>query len=67
MFSEDTFDGDLVEAFPGLDLPAKPTDMRMTPDGKKWWIVGQLGEIVQVSRKSSCWHMRAVGVYPAVV
>jgi len=49
--SEDTFDGSLVEAFPGIDLPTKPMDMRMTPDGTKWWIAGQLGEIVEVGQK----------------
>jgi len=50
MFSEDTFDGELVEAFPDVDLPAQPVDMRMTPDGTKWWIVGMEGKIIEVRR-----------------
>jgi len=38
-----------VEAFPGIDLPAQPIDMRMTPDGNKWWIVGMEGQIMEAS------------------
>lgn len=47
------WDGDAVEAFPELDIDntiAQPIDMRMTPDGTKWWIVDMEGEIVEVSK-----------------
>ncbi len=61
MPSEETFDGQLVEAFPDVDLPAQPIDMRMTPDGTKWWIVGMEGEIIEVRRnqKSRCHSFHA--------
>lgn len=49
----DAFSGEgVVKAFPDMsddDLPTQPIDMRMTPDGTKWWVAGLEGEIVEVS------------------
>ncbi|CAN0005800.1 unnamed protein product, partial [Ectocarpus sp. 4 AP-2014] len=49
---DDSFSTDgLVKAFPGLSdssIPDEPVDMRMTPDGSKWWILGLTGQIVEV-------------------
>ncbi|CAM9927960.1 unnamed protein product, partial [Ectocarpus sp. 4 AP-2014] len=49
---DDSFSTDgLVKAFPGLSdssIPDEPVDMRMTPDGSKWWILGLKGQIVEV-------------------
>ena len=60
--AEEAFDGSLVEAFPDIDVPTQPVDMRMTPDGTKWWIVGMEGQIVEASSISLlvriCWSFR---------
>ncbi|CBJ29140.1 conserved unknown protein [Ectocarpus siliculosus] len=49
---DDSFSTDgLVKAFPDLSdssIPDEPVDMRMTPDGSKWWILGLKGQIVEV-------------------
>eukprot|EP00903_Cladosiphon_okamuranus_P016927 g15603.t1 len=48
--ADDSFSGEgLIKAFPDIDgkLPGNPVDMRMTPDGSKWWVVGLDGEIVE--------------------
>lgn len=52
--SEQVFDGSTVEAFPDVDLPNKPIDMRMTPDGTKWWIAGLEGEVIEVRNSRGC-------------
>eukprot|EP00752_Nemacystus_decipiens_P008422 g7528.t1 len=53
---DDTFSGDgLIKAFPDIsdgDLPTNPLDMRMTPDGSKWWVLGLEGEIVEIDAAS---------------
>eukprot|EP00904_Undaria_pinnatifida_P007443 jgi/Undpi1/3829/HiC_scaffold_16.g07198.m1 len=51
--SETTFESTgLVEAFPSLsgdDLPRDTIAMHMTPDGSRWWLAGQDGDIKEVS------------------
>lgn len=50
-FPESFNTGAPIPAFPSLTteaLPAQPIDLRMTPDGTKWWIAGKEGEIVEV-------------------
>jgi len=45
--------GDVVEAFPELNLgenTQQPIDMRMTPDGTKWWLVDMEGQIFEVRK-----------------
>lgn len=61
------WDGDAVEAFPELDIDntiAQPIDMRMTPDGTKWWVVDMEGKIVEVSSSKFCplFHSRGMAV-----
>lgn len=60
------WDGEAVEAFPELDIDntiAQPIDMRMTPDGTKWWVVDMEGKIVEVSSKfCPLFHSRGMAV-----
>ncbi|CAB1115398.1 unnamed protein product [Ectocarpus sp. CCAP 1310/34] len=56
---DDSFSTDgLVKAFPDLSdslIPDEPVDMRMTPDGSKWWILGLKGQIVEVDVADATW------------
>lgn len=54
--AETTFESSgLVKAFPNLDddddLPNDTIAMHMTPDGTKWWLAGQDGEIREVRKR----------------
>lgn len=44
-----------MKAFPDLsdddDLPSNTIAMHMTPDGTKWWLAGQDGEIREVKKR----------------
>ena len=44
-----------MKAFPDLsdedDLPDDTIAMHMTPDGSKWWLAGQEGEIREVKKR----------------
>lgn len=67
----------LVEAFPSLndgeggDFPEELISMKMTPDGTKWWLIGQMGQIREVRRapgftEGCAWTRQRDGSYPAL-
>ncbi len=46
--SDEIFEADLNEAFPGINLPKKAYSMKQSPDGSMFWVAGLNGGITTV-------------------